>query len=50
MLFRLLEHVSYARGADTDEHFHEIGAGYGEERHLGLAGDSLGQQRLTGTR
>ena len=26
VLFRLLEHVAHARGADADEHFYEIGA------------------------
>ena len=46
----LLEHVAHARGADADEHLDEVGAGDREERHLGLAGDGLGQQRLTGTR
>src|SRR5699024_5405953 len=46
----LLEHVAYAGGADTDEHFHKIGTGNREERHSGLAGNSLGQQRLAGTR
>ena len=45
---RLLEQVAHARGADADEHLDELGAGDREERHLGLAGDRLGQQRLAG--
>ena len=46
----LVEHVAYAGRADADEHLDEIGTGNREERHLGLAGDRLGEQRLTGTR
>src|SRR5690554_2988712 len=49
MLLGLLEHVAHPAGADTDEHFYKIGAGDSEERHLGLAGNRLGQQCLTGT-
>ena len=49
LLLGLLEHVPHPRGADTDEHLHEIRAGDGEKRHLGLTGDSLRQQRLAGT-
>ena len=48
VLLRLVEHVAHARGADPDEHLHEIRAGNREERHLGLARDSLGEQRLAG--
>ncbi len=50
LLLRLLEHVAHARGADADEHLHEVGTGNGEERNLGFAGDRLGEQRLTGSR
>ena len=50
MLLGLLEHVAHARCADADEHFHEIRAGNGEKRHLGLAGDGSGQQGLAGSR
>src|SRR5690606_969769 len=32
----------------ADEHLDEVGTGNGEERHLGLAGDGLGQQGLAG--
>ena len=42
------EQVADAGGADADEHFDEIGAAEAEERHVGLAGDRLGQQRLAG--
>src|SRR5205085_10269598 len=37
-------------GADTDEHLHEIGPAHREERHAGLAGDCLGEQRLARAR
>ena len=46
---RLLEQVAHARSADADEHLHEFGAGDGEERHFGLPGDGLGEQRLAGS-
>jgi hypothetical protein len=44
----LLEHVAYAACADADEHFDEVGAGNGEERHVCFAGDSARQQRFAG--
>ena len=50
VLLRLLEHVAHARRADADEHLDEVRAGDREERHLGFAGDRLGEQRLAGTR
>ncbi|VTQ60153.1 Uncharacterised protein [Stenotrophomonas maltophilia] len=50
VLLGLLEHVAHAAGADADEHFNEVRTGDREERHLGFAGDGLGQQRLAGTR
>ncbi len=34
--------------AHADEHLDEVGTGNGEERHLGFAGDGLGQQGLAG--
>jgi hypothetical protein len=49
LLLGLVEHVAHPRRADADEHLDEIGTGDGEEGHLGLTGDGLGQQRLTGT-
>ena len=48
VLLRLLEHVAHAARADADEHFDEVGARDGEERHVGLAGDGAGEQRLAG--
>ena len=50
MLLGLLEHVAHARGADTHEHFDEVGARNGEKRHFGLAGDGPGQQGLARAR
>src|SRR5690554_2959528 len=50
MFLGLLEHVTHAAGTDTDEHLDEIGAGNGEEGHLGFAGNRLGQKGLAGTR
>ena len=48
VLLRLLEHVADAGGADADEHLDEVRAGDGEERHVRLAGDGAGEQRLAG--
>ncbi|MNZ58682.1 hypothetical protein D3C78_766960 [compost metagenome] len=50
VLFGLLEHVAHTAGTHTDEHLDEVRTGNGEERHLGFAGNRLGQQGLTGTR
>ena len=48
VLLGLLEHVAHARGADADEHLDEVGAGDGEERHVGFARDRARDQRLAG--
>src|SRR5690606_23639520 len=48
VLLALLEEVAYARGTDADEHLDEVGAGHGEERTSGLAGDGACEQRLAG--
>src|SRR4029079_18092031 len=48
ILLGLLEHVAHARGADADEHLDEVGAGDGEEGHVGLAGNGACYQRLAG--
>ena len=48
VLLGLLEHVAHAAGADADEHFDEVGARNGEERHVGFAGDRARDQRLAG--
>ena len=45
----LLEHVAHAGGTHADKHFYEVRTGNGEKRHLGFAGDGLGQQGFTGT-
>jgi hypothetical protein len=43
---RLLEEVAYAGSAHADEHLHELRTADREERHAGLAGHGLRQQRL----
>ena len=48
VLLALLEQVAHARGADADEHLDEVRARDREERHVRLAGDGLGEQRLAG--
>ena len=50
VLLPLLEEVAHPAGADADEHLDEVRAGDGEERHVRLAGDGPGQQRLAGAR
>src|SRR5699024_263933 len=50
VLLGLVEHVAHAAGANADEHLDKVGTGNGEERHLGLAGNRLGQQGLAGAR
>ena len=50
VLLRLLEHVAHPGSADAHEHLDEVGAGDGEERHVGLAGHGAGDQRLAGAR
>src|SRR5438105_10349457 len=46
----LLEHIPDPAGADTDEHFHEIGTANREEGDVGFAGDSACEQRFTSAR
>ena len=50
LLLGLAEEVAHAGGSHADEHLHEVGAADGEEGHVGLAGDGLGQQGLTRAR
>jgi hypothetical protein len=50
MFLGLFEHVANARGADADKHFHKIGTGDREERHLGFAGNRFRQQRFARSR
>jgi len=46
----LLKKVPDAGRADPDEHFDEIGTADIKKRHIGFAGDGLGDQRLAATR
>jgi hypothetical protein len=48
VLFGVLEHVAHTRCAHTDEHLHEVRTRNAEERHLRLAGNAFGQERLAG--
>mmetsp|Transcript_10573 Transcript_10573/g.65020 ORF Transcript_10573/g.65020 Transcript_10573/m.65020 type:complete len:789 (-) Transcript_10573:618-2984(-) len=45
-----LEEVTYPGGAHANKEFHELRGSTGEEGHAGLAGDRLGQERLSRTR
>ena len=49
-LGRFLKQVADTGRAHAYEHLHKVGAADGEERHVGLAGHSLGQQGLTSAR
>src|SRR5699024_507010 len=49
IFLRLREQITYARGTDTNEHFHEVGTRNRVERNLRLTGHRAGQQRLTGS-
>ena len=48
VLLRLLEHVTHPARADADEHFDEVGARNGEERHIGFARHRARGQGLAG--
>ncbi|OQA28829.1 MAG: hypothetical protein BWY59_00654 [Verrucomicrobia bacterium ADurb.Bin345] len=50
VLLALLEHVAHARGADADEHLHEVRTADAEERHLRFTRNRLRQQRLARAR
>src|SRR5512144_1918410 len=50
VLLALLEEVSDARSAHTDEHLDEVGAADREERHASLAGDRPRKERLARSR
>src|ERR1700730_4398052 len=49
-LLGLRKHVADAAGTDSDEHFHEIRSGNREERHIGFARNSPGEQSFAGPR
>ena len=46
----LLEQIAHLGRAHADEHFDELRAGDGEERHMRFTGNGLRQQGLAGTR
>ncbi len=48
VLLALLEHVAHPAGTDPYEHLDKVRAGDREERHVRLAGDRPGEQRLAG--
>ena len=50
LLLGLLEQIADAGRPHADEHLHKVGAAQTEERHLGLAGHGLRQQRLARAR
>ena len=50
VLLALLEHVTHTAGTDADKHLDKVRTGNGEEGNIGLAGNRLGEQRLTSTR
>src|SRR5690606_17671183 len=50
ILLGLLEHVAHAGGTHAHEHLDEVGAGNGEERHVGFARNGAREQRLAGAR
>src|SRR5262249_39632909 len=50
ILLGLIEHVAHAAGPHAHEHLDKIGAGNGEERYVGFAGDGPRQQGLASPR
>ena len=48
VLLGLFEQVTYPRGADADEHLHEVRTRDGEERHTRFAGHGAREQGLAG--
>ena len=46
----LLKEVAHAAGADAHKHLDKVGTRNAKERYARFAGNSLGQQRLTGAR
>ena len=49
-LLGLFEQVAHLGSAHAHKHFHEFGAGHGEEGHVGFTGHRLGQHGLAGAR
>ena len=50
LLLGLLEQIAHARSTHADEHLHEVRTRNRKERHVGLAGHGLRQQRLARSR
>ena len=50
VLLALFEEIANAACADADEHLNKVGAGDGEEGHVGFAGHGARQQGLAGSR
>ena len=48
VFFRFFKHIAHARGTNADEHFDEIRAGDGEERHFCLTGNRTREEGFTG--
>ena len=47
---RLVEQIAHSRGARTDKHLDKVGSADREERHVALARNRLGKQRLARAR
>ena len=47
LFLSLAEYVADAAGTHADKHLNKVGTTHGKERHAGLSGHSLRQQRLT---
>src|SRR6266851_10052956 len=45
----LSEEVTHPTGTHADDHFDELAGVHAEERHVGFAGDSTREERLTRT-
>src|SRR5262249_4309508 len=50
MLLTLIEQIADAARTHADEHFNEVRAADGEERHVGFTGNSAGKKSLAGSR
>src|SRR5690606_38214997 len=48
VLSRFGKEIADARGADTDDHFHELCAAHREERNVRLPRHGAGEKRLSG--
>ena len=48
VLLALFKEVAHTGGTDAHKHFHEVGAGNGEEGHAGFTGHGAREKRLAG--